>query len=197
MAADDRLRPPRKPVRTRIQAWPSDLIRDLPDEPWMVLYTSSRMEKVLIKRLQTLDIPGLIFYEERLRHYPGKGYQKSLVPLLAGYLFVNAGLERRFDILRTDKVLSVLDVTDPAGLARELNSLITLLDRPDREAPQLLVRPELVPGRRIRLGRGAFAGFEGVIKRRRGQADLIVNLEMLGTSVSARVPADTVEPYGD
>ena len=74
--------------------WPQGFSAALPDEPWLVLHAYPRQEKKVIEDLRRRNLPGCAFFERRLRHYPGKGTQESLIPLIPGYLFVAGGRER-------------------------------------------------------------------------------------------------------
>jgi transcription antitermination factor NusG len=87
-------------------------------------------------------------------------------------------------------VVRVIEVPRPDELARDLRSLCQLVAASD--AP-LQVRPELTPGKRVEITAGTFAGCSGVISRRQGQIELVVNLEMLGTSVAVTLPANLAE----
>lgn len=162
----------------------------LPDERWLVVHAYPRQEKKVIEDLKSRQLPGCAFFERRLRHYPGKGTQESLVPLIPGYLFVVGGREDREAIYATRRVVRIIEVPRPKELADDLRNLIRLITA---TASPLVVRPELVPGRRIAITTGTFAGCSGVIARRSHDYELVVNLELLGTSVSVTLPADYAE----
>jgi len=115
----------------------------------------------------------------------------SMVPLLGGYVFVQASRQRREEIFATKRVVNILDVAQPASLIMDLRLLFRLVSL--ATAP-LLVRPEILPGMRIKIASGALSGCEGVVERRQGVARLVVNLHLLGTSVAVELPAETAEP---
>lgn len=173
-----------------VQDWPDGFSASLPQDRWLVLHAHPRQEKQLITALQARHLPGLAFFERRLRHYPGKGTQQSLVPLIAGYLFVAAGRESHEAIYATRRVVRIIEVPRPQELARDLRQLIALVAA--STAP-LVVRPELLPGKPVTITAGTFAGCGGVIARRSHDYELVVNLELLGTSVSVTLPAEYAE----
>jgi transcription antitermination factor NusG len=173
-----------------IEEWPSGFCRELPAEHWLVVHAYPRQEKKLIAELRARRLPGCAFFQRRVRHYPGKGTQESLVPLLGGYVFVAVPIGQREAIYATRRVVRIIEVPRPGELARDLRHLCALVAAD--HAP-LLVRPELVPGKRIEITTGTFAGCAGVIARRQGQVELVVNLEVLGTSVAVTLPADLAE----
>jgi transcription antitermination factor NusG len=173
-----------------VEDWPDGFSGRLPDAHWLVVHAYPRQEKKLILELRARRLPGCAFFERRIRHYPGKGTQESLVPLLGGYVFVAAPLSSRQDIYETHRVVRIIEVPRPDELARDLRSLCQLVAASD--AP-LQVRPELTAGKRVEITAGTFAGCSGVITRRQGQIELVVNLEMLGTSVAVTLPANLAE----
>jgi transcription antitermination factor NusG len=179
-------------VSGHLEQWPADLL-DGPEPAWLVVRSLPRQEKVLARDLRELGVPGCLFLERRLRRYPGKGLQESLVPLLSSYVFVAAGLERRPAIYRTRRVHSIMPVQRPGELWRELCALRRILDC---AGTPLMVRPEIITGDCVRITEGVFTGCSGVVVRRRRRSDLVVNLEILGHSVWAELPACTAEKTG-
>ena len=173
-----------------VEEWPFGFSAALPDGPWLVLHVKPRQEKQLIRNLRLMPYPGLCFFERRLRHYPGKGTQESLLPLLSGYLFVNAGRDERQPLFDTQRVVRILDVTQPTKLTSDLQNLCRLVGA---AASPLVVRPELVIGKAITVTQGTFAGCTGVVQRRERAYELVVNLEMLGQSVAVTLPAEFAE----
>ena len=170
--------------------WPEGFSANLPDDRWLVVHAYPRQEKKVIEELRRRKLPGCAFFERRLRHYPGKGTQESLVPLIAGYLFVRAGRDEYDAIYATKRVVRIIEVPRPKELVTDLRNLIALVTA---SVSPLVVRPELVPGKRISITNGTFAGCSGVIARRSHDFELVVNLEMLGTSVAVTLPADYAE----
>ena len=180
-------------LQARVEAWPEGFAETLPEDDWMVVNARPRMEKRLVDELRHLGIPGVIFLEDRIHHYPGKGTQINAVPLLGGYVFVHADAGARDRMQRTNRIRHIIDVCDPQGLAADLTALMILIDRHRGPQRRIIMRPELVPGRRVLVASGPFAGFEGIIRRRQGRVHLIVNLHLLGTCVSTTLAARDLE----
>jgi transcription antitermination factor NusG len=173
-----------------VMEWPEGFSRALPDQRWLVVHAYPRQEKKVIEDLRGRKLPGCAFFERRLRHYPGKGTQQSIIPLIPGYLFIAAGREDREAIYATRRVVRIIEVPRPAELVADLRNLIALVTA---ATSPLVVRPELAPGKRIAITSGTFAGCAGVIARRNHDYELVVNLDLLGTSVSVTLPADYAE----
>jgi transcription antitermination factor NusG len=173
-----------------VEEWPVGLTANLPTDHWLVLHAFPRQDKKLIEALRAKRLPGCAFFERRIRHYPGKGKQESLVPLLGGYVFVAVPAERKQELYDTRRVVRILDVPQPKLFAADVMALCQLVRA---VAAPLVVRPELVPGARVTVTKGTLAGCSGVIVRRQNQVDLIVNMDLLGQSVSVSLPAECAE----
>ena len=173
-----------------VESWPVGFAATMPEGPWLVLHVKPRQEKQLIKVLRLMPYPGLCFFERRLRHYPGKGTQESILPLLNGYLFVSASREQREAFYDTQRVVRILDVPQPAKLTADLQNLCRLIDA---ATTPLVVRPELVAGTSVTVSQGTFTGCTGVVQRRERTFELVVNLDMLGRSVAVTLPAEFAE----
>lgn len=177
-------------LRGEVLAWPPELADPLPDGPWTVVHVKPRQEKLLVSNLRYLQVPSLLLLEHVERVYVRQGRQVNILPLLPGYLFVQAGEEAYHDIYATERVVRLFNVRHPADLCRDLTDLIALVRR--AEEP-LLVRPELVPGTVVMLTAGSLAGLRGVVDRRKGRCELVVNVRLLGTSVAVACAAADVE----
>jgi transcription antitermination factor NusG len=124
-----------------------------------------------------------------VRHYPGKGTQTSWRPLLPGYVFVNLMTDTLIDatLYATGRCVHILRVSQQDHFVTELNNLLTLAE----QAPSpLIVQPHLVPGIAIIIRQGTFAGCQGLVQRRQGITELVVNLQVLGCSVATTLPAE-------
>ncbi len=178
------------PPSAEVHAWPVGFGATFPTDRWLVVHALPRQDKRLAFDLARRRMPGLMFIENRVRQYE-KSTQTFQVPLIAGYLFVNVERERRVDIWDTLRVVRIIDVADPAALARDLENLRNLINAAG-DLP-LEVKPELVAGKTVVITQGTFAGCEGVVQRRKGKTHLIVNLHMLGQSVATTIPLATAE----
>jgi len=173
-----------------VRTWPVGQLAELPVGPWLVVHAKPRQDKMLARLLAFRGPPGVQFLEKRTRRYPGKGTQTSEVPLMSGYLFIAGGDELRDQLYATERVVRIMRVLEPEQLRQDLldlAQLITIGPGP------LEVRPELVVGTRVQLTGGSLAGLSGVVVRRQGITELVVNVRMLGTAVSIRCSAMDAE----
>jgi transcriptional antiterminator RfaH len=58
----------------------------------------------------------------------------------------------------------------------------------------LTVESRLVPGRRVRVRQGAFAGVEGTVLKRRGETRLLVAINFLQQGASVEIDDFLLEP---
>jgi transcription antitermination factor NusG len=175
--------------RAVVRDWPAGFAAALPDGPWIVAHVRPRGEAALAAGLHRSGVAGLVLYEERRRRYAGKGSQVGLVPMLGGYVFVSANRDQADAIYRTERVVRLINPPRPEVLAAELRALVALVGL---ATGPVVVRPELVPGTPVEIGTGTFAGLRAVVLRRQNATEIVVNIELLGQSVSTRVPVDTV-----
>jgi hypothetical protein len=179
-------------AQAQVQSWPPGLLTDPSASPdWLVAHVKPKQEKLLAGELRQRALPGALFLKVHVRRYPGKGPQTSLVPILPGYLFAVDAPGAKEALYASGRVVRLLPVTRPDELRQDIHDLARLLTA---NPGPVLVRPELQPGSRVVLGCGTLAGCAGVVLRRQGLCEIVVNVRMLGTSVAVQCSASDVEP---
>lgn len=169
-----------------LDGWPEGQLDALPGGSWLVVHARPRQEKCLARQLRLIGTSCLLFLERRVHRYPGKGTQICMVPLMPGYLFVPGGGAQREALYETGRVVRLIEVHHADELRQDLIDLAKLVTKVDMP---LIVRPELQPGHRVELTRGMLSGMSGVVVRRKGRCELVVNVHMLGTSVAVACSA--------
>ena len=149
-------------------------LNELPGR-WWVLHTKARNEKAVAGDLEKLRIDYFLPLIECRRVYAGR-VQYVKIPLFPGYVFLSGGLEERQAALRTNRVANVLEVFDQEGLQADL----TQIQRVVQSKEPVDLYPRLQNGCRCRVMKGALAGVEGVVLRRRGVWRVNVSVEFLG-----------------
>ncbi len=179
---------PREPA-----IFPDDLFSeqvDLPtDAPWWAIYTLSRREKDLMRRLRAMEIPFYCPLISRKTKSPSGRVRKSHVPLFSGYVFAQGDSEQRLQILQTNCVSRTLEVDDAAQLLDDLSQIHRLIDA---EIP-MTVESKIQPGQAVRVISGPFAGLEGVVLQRRGVEHLIVSVQFLQQGAAVEIEDFQVE----
>lgn len=157
---------------------------------WWAMYTLSRQEKELLRRLRRLDIPHYGPLIPKRYRSPNGRIRESFVPLFPNYVFVYGDEAQRRDAVSTGCVSQCLPSEDDAGLTRDLSQIRRLISL------GLPLTPEsrLEAGNPVRVKSGVFAGFEGVVIRRERKARLLVWVRLLNQGVSAELDEAVLEP---
>jgi transcriptional antiterminator RfaH len=158
--------------------------------PWWAMYTMSRREKELMRRLRAAEVAHYAPLVAKRTRSPAGRTRESFVPLFAGYVFVCGSEEARQTALKSNCVSRCLEVPDPARLVRDLRQIRQLIQL---NAP-LTIEARLEPGRRVRVRSGSMAGLEGTVVQRRGKDWLVVAVEFLGQGASVLLEDFQVEP---
>ncbi len=113
-------------------------------------------------------------------------------PVFPGYVFCRFDPSRRLPILTTPGVVGIVGFGEaPAPIYdHEINSLRTIIEAGLSCEPW----PFLKAGQAIRIELGPLAGFEGTVVQAKGQYRVVVQISMLGRSVSAVVDRETILP---
>lgn len=158
------------------------------DRRWLALYTKSRQEKALARRLAASAIPFYLPLIVRSSFCRGRRLRR-LAPVFSNYVFLFADGDERLRALQTNRISRVLEVADQERLFFDLRQLQRLIAS---DAP-LTIESRLTPGRRVRVRSGALAGLEGTILQRRGRTRLIISVNCLQQGASVDIDDFQVE----
>lgn len=176
--------------------YPSDLFnveQPPPDDPsrrWWLVYTRSRREKDLMRRLLTARV---CFYGpmigRRQRSSSGR-VRESFVPLFSGYVFLYGSEEDRRTALTSNCISTMTPVSDEGRLFTELARVARLV------ATKVPITPEqrLESGQAVRVAAGPLKGQEGIVIERRGKRRLFVAIDLLQQGASVDLDECDVQP---
>ncbi|NUQ64160.1 MAG: KOW motif-containing protein [Pirellulales bacterium] len=153
---------------------------DLAGQQWYAMYTRSRREKEMMRRLRALDIAHCAPMIARPTRSPQGRIRTSHVPLFSNYVFVCGDDADRYTALTTNCVSRDVKVVDGLQLASDLERICQLIDRGHRLSPE----PRLQPGALVRVRSGLFAGFEGTILRRDNERRLLLAVRFMEQGAS-------------
>lgn len=160
------------------------------DGRWWVAHTRPRNEKLLATELASLGIfHYLPLFERQTRGRARRRMYHSVIPVFPGYLFFNGTEEQRLRALTTNRIVSVLTVARQEELVLELRQVQQAISA----GVGLRWHPELKVGDHARVIAGPLMGVEGVVTRRMSKVRLVLNVMMLGQSVSVEVSEDVLE----
>ena len=160
-----------------------------PQRRWWALYTQSRQEKAVSRRLLSCGVPfylPLIAKDHLIRGRRVCSY----VPLFAGYVFLFGSEDERNAALTTNRVSRILQVEDQSQLRDNLRQIRRLI----AAGAPLTVEERLSPGQRVRVTAGALQGLEGVVLTRRGKSRILVAIDFLQRGVSVAMESFLLEP---
>ncbi|MGE0375468.1 MAG: transcription termination/antitermination NusG family protein [Planctomycetaceae bacterium] len=154
---------------------------------WWALYTRSRREKDLMRRLVKLQIAFYCPVIEHQHRSPQGRLRTSYIPLFSNYVFLRGDEEDRHAALTTSCISRDLEVKDPQRLVEDLRQIRDLIARGIDLTPEARIEP----GTRVRVKAGALAGQVGTVIERRGQKRLLVAVDFLQQGASVELtPCD-------
>ena len=168
-----------------IDLYPENLLEEAfepqaSDACWWAIYTMSRREKDLMRRLKAFDIPFYGPIVPKRTKSPAGRKRTSYIPLFHNYVFMHGNEEARYDAMTTNCVSKYMKVVDGDELRRDLKQIRALIDL---DVP-MTIESQLKPGQRVRIRTGRFLGFEGTILRREKQVRLLVSVNFLQQGAS-------------
>lgn len=155
---------------------------------WHVLHVRPRCEKKMAAYCSTLP----------LQHYlplrmEKKKYQRRKVevwkPLFPGYVFTMFRPELRISLLQSGQIARIMEVKDQARFISEIEQIQKALVAD----PGLQACPALTAGMMVRITAGPFQGLEGIVVKSKGQARVIINVDMIGQGVAIEADEDILE----
>ena len=168
--------------------YPADLLQNealLADEQrsWYCLYTLSRREKELVRKLVVREIGCYLPVVPKRYRSPAGRLRTSYVPLFNNYVFLFANESERYICMTTNCISRLQEVTDREQLVNDLRTLQAAI------ASGIPLTPEsrIEPGQRVRVRRGPFQGYEGQVLRREGKTRLLLSINFLEKGVSMEV----------
>jgi transcription antitermination factor NusG len=160
-----------------------------PAPKWHVLHLRPRCEKKAAEHCAALGLPHRLPLRRETKVYQRRRVTVSK-PVFPGYVFVAFGREGRLELLKTNQVVRILIPADDAGLLRDLDQVEKAL----AVDPTLGACASLGAGRRVRITGGPFLGVEGIVSAVRGQAKVMLNVEIIGQAVAVEVGPEYLEP---
>ena len=150
------------------------------DRLWYCLHTKPRQEKATARDLLARDLAFYLPQVVRETRTPAGRKIRSVLPLFGGYLFLLGREEHRVEALKSNRLVSILDVADQEGLVRDLGQVRRMLDSGLAIEPE----PAAPVGGRIRIANGPLAGLVGTVIRRGERDRFVAVIHTLGVGAS-------------
>ncbi len=160
---------------------------------WYAVHTRSRHEKVVARQFSEKQIEAFLPLHTELHRWKDR-YKEIEVPLFSGYVFVQfaRGSERRQAVLKTTGVIRIVgfgqhDEPIPDDQIETLRRVL--------ESDTLLHKHRyLRVGQRVKVISGALAGVEGILKRIKGNARLVIAVEPIRQAIAVELSGYEVVP---
>jgi transcription antitermination factor NusG len=151
------------------------------DESWFAMYTLSRREKELMRKLRPLNIAHYGPMVQQRKRSPQGRIRTSYMPLFTGYVFIRGDEVARHEAVSTGCISRCLPVKDSEELLEDLKRIRLLLEKGNDVKPE----PKPLIGRAAIVKTGAMAGLKGTISKVHSQHRLtvIVNFMQQGASI--------------
>jgi transcription antitermination factor NusG len=174
--------------------YPKDLFDDqtiLSDESkqWWCIYTLSRREKELMRKLAKLEVPHYGPMVPKRYRSPNGRLRTSWIPLFANYVFMFGNEEDRLAALTTNCISKCNKVEEREELAETLKQVKAIIETGVPMTPE----GRLEPGNHVRVKSGHFAGFEGTVIRREGKTRFLLAVEYLNQGISIEMDEGLLE----
>jgi transcription antitermination factor NusG len=175
--------------------FPADLLSNEillgdPSRKWTCVYTLSRREKDLMRKLAAWKIP---FYApiipKRYRSNAGR-LRTSFIPLFPNYVFMLASEEERYRAMTTNTISKCTPVKESERLVHDLRQISEIIQAEVPLTPESL----LEAGNQCRIKTGPFQGYEGIVVRRDGKTRFLVSVQFLEQAVSMEIDEGLLEP---
>lgn len=178
-----------------VEAFRSDHLRDvwcagIQELQWFAVFTLANHEKRVSQQCQNRQIECFLPLYKVKHRWRNRRIANLERPLFPGYLFVRIASRNRIRVLELPGVVSIVS---SAG------QLLPLTDDYITNLRNWLIMNKIEPhadvdlGEVVRIVRGAFAGAEGILERRKNDLRVVLRLEMLARSVSVEVDASEIE----
>jgi transcriptional antiterminator RfaH len=146
---------------------------------WRVVYTKPRHEKSVARDLEARGVPFYLPLQSKTAYFRGRSIT-SLLPVFPSYIFLFVSDEDRDIAFKTNRIVSITDVYDGVRLRRELRQVRRLIES---DVP-ITIESQILPGERVRVRLGPFAGMEGTVLTRRNETRLLVSIDFLQRGAS-------------
>lgn len=160
---------------------------------WYCLYVKSRHEFVAAAELKRKGIESFLPSAKRLRQW---GDRRKIIefPLFSGYVFVCIPPEPGafMSSLKTRGVVTFISLAkgNPTPVSpSEIYSLKAVID----SGREFEVFDHFKEGTRVIVRKGPLCGAEGIIQKKKDTYFFVVNIDILGRSVSVTISADDIE----
>ena len=157
---------------------------------WFAVFTMPNHEKRVSQHCENRQIESFLPLYKVKHRWRNRRTANLERPLFPAYIFVHIASRNRVRVLELPGVVSI--VSSAGQLLPLADDYITNL-RNGLMMNKVEPHDNLEVGEVVRIVRGAFAGAEGILERRKNDLRVVLRLHMLARSVSVEVDASEIE----
>jgi len=165
------------------------VLKETAKYPWYAIRTKSRFESPALVALTGKGYEAYLPVYRNRKKWSDRIVELN-VPLFPRYLFCRFDVSRRLPILTTPGVLSIVGFSkQPEPIEEEeIDAVKVVLSSGVLAEPC----PFLREGHKVRIVRGALAGVEGILVKKKNQCRVVISVTIVQRSVSVEVDSDWV-----
>ena len=160
---------------------------------WYALFTRHQHEKSVALALSNKKYEVYLPLYRSVRRWQDRAKQIWL-PLFPCYVFIREGMDRQLQILTTPGMIHIVGWAGRPAIVpqAQLDAVRQIIES------SLIVEthPYLKSGDRVRVKTGPLSGLEGILTRKKGEARLVVSMDMLGRAAAVEIDVLNVERIG-
>jgi transcription antitermination factor NusG len=160
---------------------------------WYAAYTRSRHEKAVAGKLDFLQIDNFLPLYSHVSRWKDRKVKLQL-PLFPGYVFVHPIPDQKVPILQVPGVLSIVSSNGkplpmPDGDIGRLRASLV-------QGTEFEPHDYLQVGQRVRLIRGPFEGYEGILQQKKNKTQIVLSIHQIMRSFALTVVPEDLEIIG-
>ncbi len=167
-------------------------IPNIPGFLWTPVRTKPRQEKKFIEYCEAHGIEFYLPLRKSVKRYQRRTVE-FYIPMFTGYVFCSLNQDLYQKAVMSNRIVYRLQMNEKSEeeLIKDLLD-IQMLEKLAGES-DFIVRPELVPGKKIIVRAGPLKGMRGVAEKRKGKTMITINVDILGQSVSTETDVEDIE----
>jgi len=156
---------------------------------WLAVKTKPRHEKKLARRCLHYEIPYYLPLTDSVRTYKNR-VRIFRKPLFSGYIFCKCSIKDKEKLYHTGSVYAFLIPCSQKNFVGELKKIYYF----SQKGAELAKHKYLQRGRRVRIIKGPFTGFEGKLTKHKSKKKLVLNISLIKQAVSVEIDKDQIVP---
>lgn len=157
---------------------------------WLAAYTRARHESAVARQLHGKNVAVLLPTYMRTSRWSDR-IRRVRAPLFPSYVFVNVRDEERVRVLQTAGVVNIVSVAGKPAALREQD--VAMLCECVAHPASIEPYPYLSAGQHVRVKRGPFTGWKGILAYKKNAARLVISVEQIMQSVAIDLDGADVE----